>query len=30
MEDADFDALAKEQGELEAVIQAHDGHNIDI
>ncbi|MBB1452439.1 energy-dependent translational throttle protein EttA [Pseudoalteromonas sp. SG43-1] len=29
MEDADFDALAKEQGELEAVIQAHDGHNID-
>ena len=29
MEGADFDALAKEQGELEAVIQAHDGHNID-
>ncbi|MCP4060727.1 MAG: ATP-binding cassette domain-containing protein, partial [Pseudoalteromonas sp.] len=29
MEDADFDALAKEQGELEAIIQAHDGHNID-
>ena len=29
MEDADFDALAKEQGELEAVIQAKDGHNLD-
>jgi len=28
MEDADFDALAKEQGELEAVIQAKDGHNL--
>ncbi len=28
-EDADFDALAKEQGELEAVIQAKDGHNLD-
>lgn len=28
-EDADFDALAKEQGELEAIIQAKDGHNID-
>src|SRR5574344_2016921 len=27
--DADFDALAKEQAELESVIQAHDGHNID-
>ncbi|NVC92602.1 energy-dependent translational throttle protein EttA [Vibrio natriegens] len=27
--DADFDALAKEQGELEALIQAKDGHNID-
>jgi ATPase subunit of ABC transporter with duplicated ATPase domains len=27
--DADFDALAKEQGELEAVIQAKDGHNIE-
>lgn len=27
--DADFDALAKEQAELEAIIQAHDGHNID-
>jgi ATP-binding cassette ChvD family protein len=28
-EGADFDALAKEQGELEAIIQAKDGHNID-
>ncbi|MDN3651767.1 energy-dependent translational throttle protein EttA [Thalassotalea ponticola] len=28
-EGADFDALAKEQGELEAIIAAHDGHNID-
>ncbi len=28
MEDADFDALAKEQGQLEAIIQAHDGHNL--
>ncbi|GFD70189.1 energy-dependent translational throttle protein EttA [Alteromonas sp. KUL156] len=27
--DADFDALAKEQGELEAVIQAKDGHNLE-
>lgn len=27
--DADFDALAKEQGELEAVIQSKDGHNLD-
>lgn len=27
--DADFDALAKEQGELEALIQAKDGHNIE-
>ncbi len=27
--DADFDALAKEQGELEALIQATDGHNLD-
>ncbi|GAB5380315.1 MAG: energy-dependent translational throttle protein EttA [Aliiglaciecola sp.] len=26
---ADFDALAKEQGELEAIIQAKDGHNLD-
>jgi ATP-binding cassette protein, ChvD family len=28
-EDADFDALAKKQGQLEAIIQAKDGHNID-
>ncbi|WP_127025573.1 energy-dependent translational throttle protein EttA [Rheinheimera mangrovi] len=28
-EDADFDALAREQGELEAIIQAKDGHNLD-
>jgi ATP-binding cassette ChvD family protein len=28
-EDADFDALAKEQGELEAIIQAKDGHNLE-
>ncbi|MCC2614716.1 energy-dependent translational throttle protein EttA [Aestuariibacter halophilus] len=28
-EDADFDALAKEQAELEAIIQAKDGHNLD-
>ncbi|MGL1284322.1 energy-dependent translational throttle protein EttA [Vibrio parahaemolyticus] len=27
--DADFDALAKEQGELEALIQAEDGHNLE-
>ncbi|MFT6269775.1 MAG: ATP-binding cassette ChvD family protein [Alphaproteobacteria bacterium] len=27
--DADFDALAKEQGDLEAIIQAKDGHNIE-
>jgi len=27
--DADFDALAKEQAELEAIIQATDGHNLD-
>nr|WP_319553682.1 energy-dependent translational throttle protein EttA [uncultured Vibrio sp.] len=27
--DADFDALAKEQGELEALIQTKDGHNLD-
>lgn len=27
--DADFDALAAEQAELEAVIQAGDGHNLD-
>ncbi|MCF2856491.1 energy-dependent translational throttle protein EttA [Pseudoalteromonas sp. SMS1] len=29
LDGADFDALAKEQGELEAIIQAHDGHNLD-
>ncbi len=28
-EGADFDKLAKEQGELEALIQATDGHNLD-
>ncbi|RAK01870.1 energy-dependent translational throttle protein EttA [Aliidiomarina maris] len=28
-EDADFDALSKEQGELEAILQAKDGHNLD-
>lgn len=27
--DADFDALAKEQGELEALIQAKEGHNLE-
>lgn len=27
--DADFDALAKEQGELENIIQAMDGHNLE-
>ncbi|TBR42731.1 energy-dependent translational throttle protein EttA [Marinomonas agarivorans] len=27
--DADFDALAKEQGKLEALIEAKDGHNLD-
>lgn len=27
--DADFDQLAKEQGQLEAIIQSHDGHNLD-
>lgn len=26
---ADFDALAKRQGELEAIIQASDGHNLE-
>ena len=26
---ADFDKLAAEQAELEAIIQAHDGHNLD-
>lgn len=28
-ENADFDALSKEQAKLEAIIQAHDGHNLD-
>ncbi|MDN3610891.1 energy-dependent translational throttle protein EttA [Vibrio ostreicida] len=28
-EGADFDALAKEQGELEALIQSKDGHNLE-
>ena len=28
-ENADFDALAKEQAKLEAIIQVHDGHNLD-
>ncbi len=28
-ENADFDALAKEQGELEDIINTQDGHNID-
>jgi ATP-binding cassette ChvD family protein len=28
-EDADFDALAKEQGDLEAIIQSKDGHNLE-
>ncbi|MGY5584231.1 energy-dependent translational throttle protein EttA [Vibrio cincinnatiensis] len=27
--EADLDALAKEQGELEAIIQTKDGHNLD-
>ncbi len=27
--DADFDALAKRQGELEAIIQSSDGHNLE-
>ena len=27
--DADFDKLAAEQASLEAIIQAHDGHNLD-
>ena len=27
--DADFDKLAAEQAQLEAIIQAHDGHNLD-
>lgn len=29
LEDADFDALAKEQGELESIIQAKNGHNLE-
>ena len=28
-EGADFDALAKEQGQLEDIIESQDGHNID-
>jgi ATP-binding cassette ChvD family protein len=28
-EDADFDALSTEQGELEALLQAKDGHNLE-
>jgi len=28
-EGADFDALAKRQGQLEDIIQAHDGHNLE-
>ena len=28
-EDADFDALAKEQGQLEDIINSNDGHNLD-
>jgi sulfate-transporting ATPase len=28
-EDADFDALAKRQGQLEDIIEAHDGHNLE-
>jgi len=28
-EDADFDKLAKRQGQLEDIMQAHDGHNLD-
>lgn len=27
--DADFDKLAKKQGQLEAILQSHDGHNLD-
>ena len=29
-ENADFDALAKEQAKLEAIIDAHDGHNLEV
>lgn len=28
--DADFDKLAAEQGKLEEIIQAHDGHNLNV
>jgi sulfate-transporting ATPase len=28
--DADFDKLAAEQGKLEEIIQAHDGHNLNM
>ncbi len=28
--DADFDKLAAEQGHLEEIIQAHDGHNLNV
>jgi len=28
-ENADFDALSKEQGQLEAILQAKDGHNLE-
>ncbi len=28
--DADFDVLAKEQGELEALIETKDGHNLEM
>ncbi len=28
-EDADFDALAREQADLEAIVQAADGHNLE-
>ena len=27
--EADFDKLAKQQAELEAILQSHDGHNLD-
>ncbi len=29
-ENADFDALAKEQAKLEAIIQTYDGHNLEV
>ncbi len=28
--DADFDGSAAEQGRLEEIIQAHDGHNLNV